>query len=178
MSTRYVAFLRGINLGKRRVKNDQLSTIFESLGFADVKVLIASGNVVFTADETDEAKLTRSIEDALKAGLGFEVSTMLRSVDEIRAMIDAEPFKGIDVTKQTRLYVTLLAEKSQPSLKLPYTSDDGNFKILSRTDREIYSVLTVQEGARTVDLMAVLEKECGKRSTTRNWNTIVKAVAL
>jgi uncharacterized protein (DUF1697 family) len=175
MSVKYVAFLRGINLGKRRVKNDQLSTIFDSLGFEDIKVLIASGNVVFSADETDEAKLTTSIEEALEAGLGFQVSTMLRSADEIQAMIDGEPFKGIDVTKQTRLYVTLLAEQSTPTLKLPYASDDGSFQILSRTDREIYSVLTVQEGARTVDLMAVLDKECGKRSTTRNWNTIVKA---
>jgi uncharacterized protein (DUF1697 family) len=178
MSVKYVAFLRGINLGKRRVKNTQLSAVFESLGFEDIKVLIASGNVVFSADKTAEATLTRAIEDALEAGLGFQVSTMVRSGDEIQAMIDADPFKGIDVTKQTRRYVTLLAEKSEPSLKLPYTSDDGNFLILSRTDREVYSVLTVQDGARTVDLMAVLEKDCGKRSTTRNWNTIVKAAAV
>jgi uncharacterized protein (DUF1697 family) len=178
MSEKYVAFLRGINLGKRRVKNDQLSAIFKSLGFDDIKVLIASGNVVFTAEKTDEAKLTRRIEDALEAGLGFDVSTMVRSADEIKAMIDADPFKGIDVTKQTRLYVTLLAENTKGTLKLPYASDDGSFRILSRTDREIYSVLTVQEGARTVDLMAVLEKECGKRSTTRNWNTVLKAAAL
>jgi len=175
---KYVAFLRGINLGKRRVKNTQLQTIFESLGFEEIKVLIASGNVVFLADKMDEDKLTTTIEDALKAGLGFEVSTMVRSADEIQAMIDSEPFKGIDVTKQTRLYVTLMGEKTKGTLKLPYSSDDGNFQILSRTDREIYSVLTVQEGARTVDLMAVLDKECSKRSTTRNWNTIVKAAAV
>jgi uncharacterized protein (DUF1697 family) len=178
MSEKYVAFLRGINLGKRRVKNDQLSTIFGWLGFEDIKVLIASGNVVFSAAENDAEKLTKRIEDALETGLGFQVSTIVRSADEIQAMIDSEPFKGIQVTKQTRLYVTLLAEKTTPTLKLPYASDDGNFQILSHTDREVYSVLTVQEGARTVDLMAVLEKECGKRSTTRNWNTIVKAAAV
>jgi len=178
MSVKYVAFLRGINLGKRRVKNDQLSEVFESLGFEDVKVLIASGNVVFTADETDEAKLTRTIEAGLESGLGFKVDTMLRSADEIRAMLALDPFKGIEITKQTRLYVTLLAGTTKSTMKLPYASDDGNFRILARNDREVYSVLTVQEGARTVDLMAVLEKEYGKRSTTRNWNTIVKAAAL
>src|SRR3954465_332154 len=86
MSVTYVAFLRGINLGKRRVKNEQLSAIFGSLGFTDVKVLIASGNVVFTAPRTDEAALTATIEQALASALGFQVSTMLRRMSEIQAM--------------------------------------------------------------------------------------------
>ena len=51
--------------------------------------------------------------------------------------------------------------------------------ILSRTDREVFSVMLVNEqGGRTVDLMAVLEKEYGKSVTTRNWNTIQKAATL
>jgi uncharacterized protein (DUF1697 family) len=175
MSVRYVAFLRGINIGKRRVKNDALGKVFDDLGYGNVKVLIASGNVVFDADERDELKLTKTVEAALERALGFTVSAMLRSVPEVQAMLDADPFKGIDVTKQTRLYATLLAEKATSTMTLPYASDDGYFKILSRTDREVYSVLTVVEGARTVDLMAVLEKEYGKSVTTRNWNTIQKA---
>ena len=177
MSTRYVAFLRGINLGKRRVKNDALAKVFDDLGFENVKVLIASGNVLFDADRQDELKLTKTVEAALEKALGFQVATMIRSQPEVQAMLDLSPFKGIEVTKQTRLYVTLLAEKSKSTMKLPYASEDGNFRILSRTDREVYSVLNVVEGSRTVDLMAVLEKEYGKGVTTRNWNTIQKAVA-
>jgi uncharacterized protein (DUF1697 family) len=178
MSVKCVAFLRGINLGKRRVKNEQLLTIFTGLGFSEIKVLIASGNVVFTAADADEARLTKAVEDGLQAGLGFSVDTMLRTADEIRAMIERDPFAGIPVTKATRLYVTLLAAPTRSTMPLPYASDDGNFRILSRTDREVYSVLTVADGGRTVDLMAVLEQEYGKRATTRNWNTIVKAAAL
>jgi uncharacterized protein (DUF1697 family) len=178
MSTRYVAFLRGINLGKRRVKNDALAKIFDDLGFENIKVLIASGNVIFDADEKNEAKLTKTVEDGLEHALGFEVATMLRSIPEVQAMLDLDPFKGIEVTKQTRLYVTLLARKSESTMKLPHASEDGNFRILSRTDREVFSVLKLVEGARTVDLMAILEKEYGKGATTRNWNTIQKAVAL
>ena len=178
MSTRYVAFLRGINVGKRRVKNDALAKVFDDLGFENVKVLIASGNVLFDADTRDELKLTKTVEAGLEQGLGFEVSTMLRSIPEIQAMLDLDPFKGIEVTKQTRLYVTLLAEKTKSTMMLPHESGGGNFRILSRTDREVYSVLTVADGGRTVDLMAVLETEYGKSATTRNWNTIQKAVAL
>jgi len=178
MSIRYVAFLRGINVGKRRVKNDALGRVFHGLGFGNVNVLIASGNVLFDADERDELKLTQVVEDGLERVLGFQVSVMLRSIPEVQAMLDAHPFKGIAVTKQTRLYVTLLAEESKSAMTLPYASNDGNFRILSRTDREVYSVLTVEEGSRTVDLMAVLEKEYGKGATTRNWNTIQKIAAL
>src|SRR3954469_10568119 len=116
MSVKHVAFLRGINLGKRRVNNTQLQAVFESLGFEEVKVLIASGNVVFSAAEGDEATLTREIEAALEAGLGFKVDTMLRSADELQAMLASTPFEGIEVTKQTRLYVTLLAEQTKPTL--------------------------------------------------------------
>jgi uncharacterized protein (DUF1697 family) len=178
MIVRYVAFLRGINIGKRRVKNDALAKVFDDLGFENVKVLIASGNVLFDADNQAESALTTSVEEGLAKALGFEVSVMLRSIPEVQAMLDLDPFKGIEVTKQTRLYVTLLAEKTKSSLRLPYASENGRFRILARSDREVYSVLTLEEGSRTVDLMAVLEKEYGKSATTRNWNTIQKAVAL
>jgi uncharacterized protein (DUF1697 family) len=174
---RYVAFLRGINVGKRRVKNDALAKAFNDLGFENVKVLIASGNVLFDAPQQDELKLTKTVEDALEQALGFEVNVMLRSTPEIQAMLALDPFKGIEVTKQTRRYVTLLATKTASTLKLPHASEDGNFRILSRSDREVYSVLTLSDAGRSVDLMAVLEKEYGKRVTTRNWNTIEKLTA-
>jgi uncharacterized protein (DUF1697 family) len=59
---RYVAFLRGMNLGGRRIKNDELRREFEALGFADIACFRASGNVVFGADEGDEGALTSRIE--------------------------------------------------------------------------------------------------------------------
>lgn len=180
MATRYVAFLRGINLGKRRVKNDDLERAFASMGFSGVKVLIASGNVIFDADESDVAALTKRIERGLEEAFGFTVSTLLRSSAEVQQLLERNPFDGIDVTKQTRLYVTLLAERTHSTMRLPHDVGDstGSFTILSRTDREVFSVLTLGESGRTVDLMAVVEKEFGKSATTRNWNTIVKAAAL
>ena len=59
---------------------------------------------------SDETRLTKTVEDGLEKSLGFQVSTMLRSADEIEAMLALDPFKGIEVTKATRLYVTLLTE--------------------------------------------------------------------
>lgn len=156
---------------------DELNAVFISLGFTDVTSLIASGNVVFTASEASEASeaaITGVVEDGLARALGYRVHTMLRTLDDLQAMIEGEPFANIDVQKQTRRYVTFLPAPTASALPLPYQSVDGSFRILSRTEREVFSVLTLSEGGRTVDAMAVLEKEYGKVVTTRNWNTILK----
>lgn len=180
MNERYVAFLRGINLGKRRASKEQLAAIFGGLGFENVKTLIASGNVVFDVPEagdapmTAESTLTTAIQDGLQAGLGFKVDTMLRSMAEVEALLDSDPFAGVEVTKQTRRYVTLLAAKTASTLQLPHEVMDGALRVLARTDREVFCVVTVSEGRGTVDAMGLLEKEYGKAVTTRNWNTIEK----
>ncbi len=89
----YVAFLRGMNLGGRRVKNEQLRKEFEVLDFAEVACFRASGNVVFSVDEPDEAKLVRRIEAGLGEALGYEVPVYLRGEDELRGVAGHEPFE-------------------------------------------------------------------------------------
>jgi len=178
MSERCVAFLRGINLGKRRVSKERLAEVFGDLGFENIRTLIASGNVVFDAPESAESALTEKIQDGLQSALGFKVDTMLRRSADVDTMIAGDPFAGIEVTKQTRLYVTLLAKKTTSTLKLPHVEKDGALRIISRTDREVFSVVTIAEGRGTVDAMGLIEKEYGKAATTRNWNTILKVVGL
>jgi len=58
---RYIAFLRGINLGKRRLLMSQLKALFEELGFDDVETFIASGNVVFSSKVTNTSRLESQI---------------------------------------------------------------------------------------------------------------------
>jgi uncharacterized protein (DUF1697 family) len=89
---RYVAFLRGMNLGGRRIKNDELKQRFEQLDLSDVSCFRASGNVVFAADESDETRLKARIEVGLGESLGYEVPVFLRSVEELRAVAAQVPF--------------------------------------------------------------------------------------
>jgi len=91
-----VAFLRAINVGKRRVKMDVLGSSFEALKLRNVTTFIASGNVVFETRSTDHSKLERRIEKRLLADLGYDVDTFLRSLDEVRALVDAQPFETGD----------------------------------------------------------------------------------
>lgn len=67
-----MAFLRGMNLGKRRIKNDELRAEFEALGFEDVATFRASGNVIFGAPKQSEGALTKTIEAGLGDALGYQ----------------------------------------------------------------------------------------------------------
>jgi uncharacterized protein (DUF1697 family) len=87
----WVALLRAVNVGGRTVRMERLRTLFEALAFTDVATVIASGNVVFRA-RGQAAALERRIERALLDGLGFEVTTFLRTADELAATVGAAPF--------------------------------------------------------------------------------------
>ena len=80
---RYIAFLRGINLGKRRPPMSRLKELFEELGFAEVETFIASGNVLFSTKAADTNRLESRIAKHLESALGYGVDTFLRLADEI-----------------------------------------------------------------------------------------------
>lgn len=176
---KYVAFLRGINLGStHKVPMGELKLVFERLGFIDVKTLLNSGNVVFSSDETDTLNLKTKIEEELFKKFGFEIGTLIRTQKDIQEMVSNNLFKDITVISQTRLYITFLSKEPTNSLKIPYESPEKNFKILQISNNAIFSVLQLSEKYNTTDAMKVLEEEFGKNVTTRNWNTVVKLANL
>ncbi len=175
MST-YVALLRGINVGgHKRVSMDRLRQAFESLGFKDVRTLLASGNVLFSAPPTSPARLARKIEARLAQTLGHQISVIIRTVEELQRLADLNPFRRIRVTPRTRLFVTFLSEKPRTRLKIPYLSPDKSYRILRRTRGELCSVLTLgPQWSKNLRQMDILEKEFGKRITTRSWSTVLR----
>ncbi len=172
--TRYVAFLRGINVGGHKpVKMEELKKAFESIGFQNVKTLLASGNVLFETSETGTDNLIKQIEGKLEKEFGHEIGVLLRTIEEIQNLADADPFKNIKVTPQTRFYVAFLSEKPKSALEIPYESGK-EIKIVYVSASEVCSVLILSPNKGTTDLMSVLEKEFGRKVTTRNWNTVTK----
>jgi uncharacterized protein (DUF1697 family) len=115
---RYVAFLRGMNLGGRRIKNEELRKEFEVLGFSDVACFRTSGNVVFTADEADQAKLKARIEAGLGEALGYEVPVFLRGAEELQKVVEHEPFDSAALkSSKGKLQVAFLRAKPQASAR-------------------------------------------------------------
>src|SRR4051794_17108843 len=90
---RYVAFLRGMNLGGRRITNEDLQAAFEQLGLGGVATFRASGNVVFDGpDGVDGADVSAKIEAGLAEALAYEVPVFLRSCEQVAAIAGREPF--------------------------------------------------------------------------------------
>ncbi|MGH2582161.1 MAG: DUF1697 domain-containing protein [Anaerolineales bacterium] len=168
---KYVALLRGINLGKRQIKMDALRKAFEDWGYENASTLLASGNVIFEASGSAAKGLAQKIESGLKASYGFAVPVILRSGAEIDKLVRSDPFQGVKVTPKTRLFVTFLAEKPKNKPTIPYKSKAGDFIILDVVNRDVISVLT---DTRTPDAMNILRKQFGDKITTRNWNTMLK----
>jgi uncharacterized protein (DUF1697 family) len=94
---RYLAFLRGINLGKRRVTMDHLRELFVELGCTEVETFIASGNVIFADRARDPHKIAARIAAHLEARLGYDVDTFVRTPAEIAALAALRPFPDADM---------------------------------------------------------------------------------
>lgn len=172
--SRFAAFLRGINLGKRTVKSADLRAAFEAMGFANVKTLLASGNVVFEAQA--EPDLAARIEAGLEQKFGFEIGTVIRTHDALQAMVDAAPFKALAPDADAKRYVALLGQSRGMNLKLPF-GVEGNFDILAVDDYNIYAVAWHMPNGRYGEGLDTLGKQFPRDTliTMRNWNTILKA---
>lgn len=109
---RYAAFLRGINISNRRVKNDALRLCCEEMGFAEVAIFRASGNVILSADGASEAEqVARRLEAGLAEALGFEVPVFLRTAAQVRAIARRQPFEEGQLEASTgKVQVSLLAK--------------------------------------------------------------------
>lgn len=93
----YVAFLRGINLGNRRIKMEKLRALFEELRFANVETFIASGNVIFSSRSADSKKMEKQIQVHLKKSLGYAVDTFIRTREELAAVAAFRPFQASEL---------------------------------------------------------------------------------
>ena len=174
----YAAFLRGINVGGHKpVPMGKLKKALEALRFTDVRTILVSGNVVFQAPRGKTETLERKIQAQLTKTFGSEIGVHVRTIDELARVHDSGPFTGFTSGPEVRFYVTFLSGKSKEYLTIPYETPGGHFRILKKTPREVFSVLTLSPESRTVDLMKVLEQKFGKDVTTRNYNTVIRVLS-
>jgi uncharacterized protein (DUF1697 family) len=173
--TAFVAFLRGVNLGKRQMKMAELRACCEAMGLRNVKTILASGNVRFETHGT--SGLRTRLEEALAERFRYPVKVVLRSVDEIEAMIASDPFGAVDPEADVACHVLLAAGpiEPKPDLRgLPPHID------VPRVDpREIYLVAHRLPNGRYTEGLEMLDKLLPRDLvvTMRNWNTMRKVLA-
>jgi uncharacterized protein (DUF1697 family) len=137
---RYVAFLRGMNLGGRRIKNEEVRRHFEGMGCGEVATFRASGNVVFSAPGREtESKLARRVEAELDERLGYHVPVFLRSAEEVAAIAALKPFDRKRVEKSKgKLQVSLLMMKPSAAEKKKVLAMATDEDLLAIEGRELY----------------------------------------
>ena len=166
---RYAAFLRGVS--PMNAKMPELKRAFEAAGFTDVKTLLASGNLVFSASRASEETLERKAEAAMLAGLGRAFLTIVRPVDWLRELLASDPYRSFRLLPGSKRVVTFLRDAPAAKLKLPIEQDGA--RILDLRGNTAFSAYV--RTPKGPVFMTLIEKAFGKEQTTRTWETVEKA---
>jgi uncharacterized protein (DUF1697 family) len=134
---RYVAFLRGMNLGKRRPPMSKLRSLFEELGFRNVETFIASGNVIFSTGSSSSRQIGLRIARHLESSLGYPVDTFVRTADEV-AKIAGTKILSESEAPGTTVHVAFLHEKLSPGVARELQSVDTGYDRFRVKDGEFY----------------------------------------
>ncbi|QMU75662.1 DUF1697 domain-containing protein [Streptacidiphilus sp. PB12-B1b] len=174
----WIAFLRAVNVGGRKVEMARLRELLGAMGLGRVRTYIASGNVFFDAaldTPQQRAELTGAIQARLREEFGFEVPTILRSIPEVEAALAAAPFDQVEIDPDVRLNIVFLSGPLT-GLKPPLRSPKDDWELLDATDGEAFVVAWRLNGRVGSNPVAAIEKAYGVQATGRFFHTTAKIV--
>jgi uncharacterized protein (DUF1697 family) len=172
--SRFIAFLRSINVGGHTVKMEELRRLFASLDFTDIETFIASGNVIFESRSRSAKALEKKIEACLHEALGYEVATFVRSLEELAEIAGYRPFEGSE--DGAGLYIAFVATEPGKEVRrklLSFNSETDEFDVRGR---EIYWLCRTRFSESAFSGPR-LEKILGTPATVRNATTVRKIAA-
>ena len=168
--TRYVALLRGINVGKaKRVAMATLREMAAGLGYTDVATHLNSGNLLLTTDE-DADTVRRRVEQAVEDTFGLHADVMVRTADQLAEALAANPFPDGDPSQVTIAFLNEPAPAGLAERMAALASDDEPFQV---RDLEVY--VHYGHGQAESKLAAA---SLGVSATVRNLRTLSKLVEL
>lgn len=174
---RWAALLRGVNLGGRKLLMSDLIALCEGLGHANVRTLLASGNVVFDCGHSPDA-IERDLEAAL-AVHGLKTDVMVRDHTELAAVVAADPWPEATADHPSHVLVTFHRDPfpADALARLAQIHDHPeHFHIAAR---ELYIDFRSQQGMRDSLLVGTMRKaKFPTVATARNWNTVRKLAEL
>lgn len=174
---RYVALLRGINVGGNTMINmGELRTTFEALGFERVVSYINSGNLVFDSKKASERSLIRRLQEAVENDFGKAVKIMVRDQKDIDRILANNPYEG-EFESHKEMHVLFLNEElsqEKAALLREMAPEAERFTVAGR---EIYCHLPMGV-ADSVMGRGSFEKKLKVDVTARNWRTVEKLAEL
>jgi uncharacterized protein (DUF1697 family) len=176
----YLALFRAVNVsGHNIIKMEHLRKLMETEGYKNVATYIQSGNVVFTTDETDKAKIKREMETLLYREYGHDVFNFILDEAELQKAVENNPYTKAEPEPQgvKKYFVTFLSgEATTQGLDQmkKYNRSDDEFKAIGSV---IYLKLS-RSAADSKLTNSFIESKMSLKSTTRNWNTTLKLLEM
>ena len=168
--TRYIALLRGINVGRaKRVAMPQLREMAAGLGCTDVATVLNSGNLLLTTDE-DADTLRRRLEQGIEADLGLHADVVVRTAEQLAAVLAANPFPDGDPSRVTIAFLSAAAPEGLAGRMAALATEDEPFLV---TDSEVYVHYGHGQGESRLAAASY-----GVGSTVRNLRTVTRLVDL
>ncbi len=154
------------------LKMPALQAALEEDGFTAVKTLLSSGNVVFSGRRATDSTIEKKVVATVAKNTGKTFGVIIRSIDELQALVDAEPYQAFRLPAGSKRVVTFLRKEPENKLKLPPELDGARIWTVRGRDA-LSSYVRSDKGPV---FMAVIEKTFGKDVTTRTWDTVLKVV--
>jgi uncharacterized protein (DUF1697 family) len=165
----YAALLRGVS--PMNATMPALKRCFEAAGFTDVRTVLASGNVVFRAPRASASTIAARAAAAMDEHLARPFPVIVRTIDELAAMLASDPWQRLPVAPGAKRVVTFLRTPAR-AVELPAEVDGA--RILAVAGAEVFTAYV--PSLRGPVFMTLLEKTFGKDITTRTWETVEKIV--
>ena len=164
-----VALLRGVNLGKRQVIMSELRALCEGAGFANVRTLLASGNLVLDAKDKG-AKLEAKLEKIIVDEMGLKTDVFVRTGAELDAIIAANPFKAFAKSQPNFVVVNFMRGAATPAEMEAMEKTSLTGEEIKQGKKCLYIKFPKGQG--------VSKLKMPKLGTARNWNTVTKLAAM
>jgi uncharacterized protein (DUF1697 family) len=170
-TTRWVALLRGVNVNGITIRSAELAELFQQLGLTEVRTVLASGNVVFSAATADAAELKTTIEQALRDRFGYDAWIVLVPHDDLAALVDAFPF---DRAEDRHDYVVFGSDDAALDDLLADVDPDPAVERIARGHGVVYWSCPKGSSTDTVFAKRAGAARFKRTTTTRNTNTLRK----
>jgi len=169
--TTYISMLRGINVsGQKKIRMEELRSIYKKLELANVQTYVQSGNVVFDSSEDDPEQLAKRIEAQIEKDFGFAVPVLMRTAADFLRILTHNPFLTTRSENPSHQYVTFLYDSlsSELAKQIDLPSGDDEFAI---GEKEVF-IFCPKGYGRTKFNNNFFEKKLKLLATTRNWKTV------
>jgi uncharacterized protein (DUF1697 family) len=168
---RYVAFLRAVNVGRRRVAMETARGVLTDLGLAEVSSYVNSGNLLFSASGS-AADHEAVIRSAMEKRFGFELTTFLRTAAQVRTLVEQRPF-GVLLPGHTHFALLSLTKLTAHEKRTVEAMSNDRDEVLVR-GRDVHWLIRAKSTETTLGPKQWLDALPGNPTTARNLRMLTK----